>query len=74
MNVGSPPSQGPLEVGGSLKRKKERNVLQRKQWFLSMKAAAGHIADELDQDILLIFDSKGEKELPLEPLPASPQR
>lgn len=26
-----------------------------------MKAAAGHIADELDQDILLIFDSKGEK-------------
>lgn len=55
MNVGcSPPPDPtrPLEEGVSLKRKKA---------MLSMQVAAGHLADELGQDVLLIFDTEGEK-------------
>lgn len=49
--------------GGALKRKKE-TVLQRKQWLLSMQAAAGHLADRLGQDVLLILDPDGEESWP----------
>lgn len=59
MNVGCSP-RPPKTTGRGWGVLKERKKCTAKKAMLSMQVAAGHLADELGQDVLLIFDT-GEK-------------